>query len=246
VSPTTFLHGAGAPSWTSTSAVSSEPREGQCALTVGAPRSVLLRRQSSPPLRAHVGSALGLVGDEPPHRREHPRPLLLERQHGGAVSARTITSRLSAARALRYMARAAPTNGWSSAAATNSTGTRRRGIAVQALTARRRPARTGSPPRPPAGGSGSPPRPWASTSPVRPRPSTTPTSIAPAEVGNRNGLADLTSSKQGTLPGGASGSPNRQSSLVHHVAQDAQPAVLGDQQVESRNSQDPSSVSIEI
>lgn len=33
------------------------------------------------------------------------------------------------------------------------------------------------------------------------------------------------------LPGGASGLPNRQSSPVHHVAQDVQPAVLGGQQV---------------
>jgi Isochorismatase family len=74
-----------------------------------------------------------------------------------------------------------------------------------------RPARTGSPPRPPAGGSGSPPRPWASTSPVRPRPSTSPTSIAPAEVGNRNGLADLTSSEQGLSSGAAVAGPARAS-----------------------------------
>ena len=48
---------------------------------------------------------------------------------------RTISSRLSAAAARPYIARAAPRNGWSSSAATNSTGTRRRGITLQAFTA---------------------------------------------------------------------------------------------------------------
>jgi hypothetical protein len=49
---------------------------------------------------------------------------------------RTISSRLPATRARRYIDRAAPTNGGSSSAAMNSTGTRRRGMAAQALTAR--------------------------------------------------------------------------------------------------------------
>ena len=52
---------------------------------------------------------------------------------------RTISSRLSSTRTFRYIARAAPRNGWSSSADTNSTGTRSRGIAAQAFTAPKAP-----------------------------------------------------------------------------------------------------------
>jgi hypothetical protein len=117
---------------------------------------------------------------------------------------------LSAAPARRYMARAAPANGSSSAAATNSTGTRRRGIACQTLTAPNAPGPdrlttpdTGGRIRVAADSTAvAPIDEPTSTIPDCPRPRTTPTSTAPAGVRNRNGRADPASPRHG-LPSGA-------------------------------------------
>jgi hypothetical protein len=76
-----------------------------------------------------------VVGDEAPHRGRHLGGVGAELQQAGAVAPPGITSsRLSRTGAARYSAQASSTNGWSSAAATSSTGTRSRDTAAAAST----------------------------------------------------------------------------------------------------------------